>query len=128
MEGCAKSFRVPALDGIRAYAIAAVVVVHLLGASGVLASADGTELGVWIWGFFGGTIDVFFIISAFVLFLPAVRRGGELGSAGGSGSAAPLDCFRRSWLVIGLMLILVAVVPPGERLRVPVAEGDRRLT
>lgn len=112
MQGSAKSFRVPALDGIRAYAIAAVVVVHLLGSSGVLARADGTGLGVWIWGFFGGTIDVFFIISAFVLFLPAVRRGGELGSARRFWIGRAVRLLPAFLAVMGLMLVLVALVPP----------------
>src|SRR5256885_1448530 len=67
--------RLPALDGLRGYAILAVVVLHVLGASGVLASIEGTRSGVVVWALLGNPIDVFMIISGFVLFLPAVRRG-----------------------------------------------------
>ena len=57
---------------------------------------------------------------------PRSRREGELGSAGwfwigrGRSTASGVP-----GSVIGLTLILVAVIPPGERLRVPVAAGDR---
>ena len=72
--------RIQALDGFRAYAILGVVAVHLLGASGVLASTAGTRLAVAVWAVLGNTIDVFFIISGFVLFIPTVRHRGEFGS------------------------------------------------
>lgn len=114
MKASARSFRVPALDGIRAYAIAAVVVVHLLGASGVLARADGTGLAVWIWGFLGSTIDIFFIISAFVLFLPAARREGALGSAGWFWIGRAARLLPAFLLTVGLTLVLVAVIPPSS--------------
>ena len=66
--------RVQALDGFRAYAILGVVAVHLLGASGVLAATADRDR-VAIWAVLGNSIDIFFIISGFVLFLPTLRHG-----------------------------------------------------
>jgi len=107
-----KSSRVEALDGIRAYAILGIVAVHLLGVSGVLDRADGTDLGVFIWGLLGSTVDAFFMISAFVLFIPAVRRGGEFGGAVSFWIKRGARLFPALWLVLAITLVLAIVHPP----------------
>lgn len=72
-------YRVAVLDGLRAFALGGVVIFHLLGISGVLTTG-GRSWHEWaIWTVFGNTLDIFFIMSGFALFLPVIRRGGEIG-------------------------------------------------
>lgn len=86
--------------------------VHLLGVSGVLDRADGTDLGVFIWGLLGSTVDAFFMISAFVLFIPAVRRGGEFGGAVPFWIKRGARLFPALWLVLAITLALAIIHPP----------------
>ena len=68
--------RIAALDGIRGLAILGVVAMHLLL---IAQSPFGTSpgaAGTITWGLLGNVIDVFFIISGFLVFGPMVRRGG----------------------------------------------------
>jgi peptidoglycan/LPS O-acetylase OafA/YrhL len=111
--------RVPALDGFRAYAILGVVLVHLLGASGVLAATSGTGVAVAIWAVFGNTIDVFFIISGFVLFLPTLRHGGEFGSRTRFWIGRAVRLFPVYWLVLAIMIALLAFGPELYGIGVP---------
>lgn len=110
--------RVAALDGFRAYAILGVVAVHLLGASGVLAVTAGSGLGVAVWSILGNTIDVFFIVSGFGLFLPTVRRGGEFGGKARFWIKRGARLLPAYWLVLAIALLLLAVAPavPGAEL------------
>jgi peptidoglycan/LPS O-acetylase OafA/YrhL len=104
--------RLPVLDGFRAYAIMGIVAVHLLGASGVLGRANGTDRGVVLWSIFGNTLDAFFIISGFVLFLPTVARGGEFGSKLGFWIGRGARLLPGYWLVLTICLLLIVVAPP----------------
>lgn len=103
--------RVHALDGFRGYAIFAVVTTHLLGVSGVLSATAGTRTGVVLWAIFSNSIDAFFIISGFVLFLPAVRNGGDLGSKARFWIGRAARLFPAYWLVlaIGILLLVLGV-------------------
>lgn len=103
--------RVPALDGFRGYAILGVVAIHLLGVSGVLAATSGTGTGVALWAAFSNSIDAFFIISGFVLFLPAVRRGGELGSKARFWIGRAARLFPAYWLVLAIGALLPLLGP-----------------
>ena len=89
-----------ALDGFRAYAILGVVAIHLLGASGVFAATAGTATAVVLWLPLGNTIDAFFIISAFVLFLPVIRRGGAFGSRARFWIGRGVRLFPAYWLAL----------------------------
>jgi len=100
------------LDGFRAYAIMGIVAVHLLGASGVLARTNGADAGVVIWSIFGNTLDAFFIISGFVLFLPTVVRGGEFGRKLDFWIGRGVRLLPAYWLAIALCLLLIAIAPP----------------
>jgi peptidoglycan/LPS O-acetylase OafA/YrhL len=97
---------VRALDGFRGYAILGVVAIHLLGVSGVLEATTGTKAGVAIWAIFGNSIDAFFIISGFVLFLPAVRRGGAIGSKVSFWIARATRLLPAYWLVLAIGALL----------------------
>lgn len=68
--------RIPALDGIRGLAILGVAALHLLlVAQSPIATSPGLQ-GTITWAVLGNVIDVFFIVSGFLVFLPMVRRGG----------------------------------------------------
>lgn len=105
-----ESMRLPVLDGIRAFAILGVVVLHVLILSGVLDGGGGA-FEVAAWGVLGNVIDVFFIITGFVLFLPVVLREGrfpDLRSYAIGRAARLLPAF---WLSLALALLLLAVLP-----------------
>ncbi len=114
--------RVPALDGFRAYAILGVVTVHLMGASGVLGRTQGTDTSVLIWSIFGNSIDAFFIISGFVLFLPTIVRRGDFGSRNAFWVGRAARLLPAFWLVVAITLLLVAVRPPLPDLAFPSPE------
>lgn len=67
--------RIGALDGVRALAIGAIVLLHLLGISGYLSPDRDDTQSHLIWIAVGNTIDLFFVLSGFLLFLPVIRRG-----------------------------------------------------
>jgi len=70
----AKPTYVPAMDGFRGLAVLWIVVLHCWGALGERMPLDGGPLRHFVAsGYFG--LDLLFIVSAFVLFLPAVYDG-----------------------------------------------------
>jgi peptidoglycan/LPS O-acetylase OafA/YrhL len=69
--------RVPVIDGFRGYAAIAVLLFHVTYAAGRPPLDEGIIRSVLISGYMG--VDFFFVISGFVLFLPAVTNGGRLG-------------------------------------------------
>jgi peptidoglycan/LPS O-acetylase OafA/YrhL len=102
---------VAAFDGYRAYGILGTVVAHLLGRSGVIAALAGTWLAHLFHGTLDQFVDILFIISGFVVFLPTVARHGEFGSV-------PWYAIRRAarlvpayWLVLVILLVLTALAP-----------------
>jgi len=112
---------VAALDGFRAYAIAGVVLIHVLLASGVVARTEGSLANTAIWGLLGNVIDAFFIISGFVLFLPVVVRGGDLGGIGRFARGRAARLLPGYWLCLVVALGLVLIVPPFAALGTPSA-------
>ena len=114
---------VPALDGFRAYALLAVVVLHLLGASGALLALDGTDASTVVWGVFGNVIDAFFIISGFGLFLAVVSRRGELGSLADYAIGRAARLLPAYWLSLVAILVLIAIVPPDPDRIIRTVEG-----
>lgn len=104
--------RVPALDGFRAYALLAIVLVHLIGAAGILPELSGTTGGVVLWSVFGNSIDAFFMISGFVLFLPTIARRGEFGSAARFWILRGARLLPAYWLVMAAALLALVLFPP----------------
>jgi len=101
--------RVPVLDGFRAYAILGVVSLHLLLLSKV--AQPGNHAGLIAWGVLGNIIDTFFIISGFVIFLPVVRRAGNLGSVRDFALGRFARLAPAYWLSLAVVLFLLVVVP-----------------
>ena len=72
---------VAAFDGFRALAIGGVVLFHILQVCGALTADSDSALGIALWGILpGGSLTMLFIVSGFVMYLPAAARGGDLGS------------------------------------------------
>jgi peptidoglycan/LPS O-acetylase OafA/YrhL len=107
--------RVPVLDGFRGYAILGVVSLHLLLLSKVVQ--PGTHISLVAWGLLGNVLDVFFIISGFVIFLPVVRRAGNLGSIRDFAIGRAARLVPAYWLSLAVVLLLLAVVPGQAELR-----------
>jgi peptidoglycan/LPS O-acetylase OafA/YrhL len=107
--------RVPVLDGFRAYAILGVVSLHLLLLSKV--AHPGNHAALVSWGVLGNIIDTFFIISGFVIFLPVVRRAGELGSVRDFALGRVARLAPAYWLSLLVVLVLLVVVPNQPDLR-----------
>lgn len=70
--------RVAALDGLRGLAATMVLVYHCWVLGGFAHLDDGWGRAVLGSGYFG--VDLFFVISGFVLFLPVAARRGEFGA------------------------------------------------
>ena len=71
---------VAAFDGFRAFGILGIVLLHVLGYSGVLSAAGRVSFTQLAFGTLGQFVDILFVVSGFVVFLPTVARGGEFGS------------------------------------------------
>ena len=66
-----------------------------------------------VWGTVGNVIDVFFIISAFLLFLPVIARGGEIGSIRSFYVRRAARIYPAYWLSLAVLLVLMAIeLPP----------------
>ena len=111
--------RVRPVNGFRVFALFGVVIIHLIGVSGFFAAHPGSNASVAIWSVFGNSLDIFFIISGFVLFLPVIRRGGELGDKWAFWVGRGARLLPAFWLVLAIMVLLVAIKPPGPDYRFP---------
>lgn len=102
---------VPAFDGFRAIAILAIVALHLVILSGLLsATGDGLFLRL-VQATIGQAIDVLFVISGFVVFLPTVARGGRFGSVRAYAMRRAARLVPAYWAVMALALLALAVIP-----------------
>jgi peptidoglycan/LPS O-acetylase OafA/YrhL len=106
---------VPSFDGYRAYAILFVVLFHIFQVSGVFAAAGDSALGVLFWGILPRSLDVLFIVSGFVIYLPTVVRDGDFGrvSAFALRRAARLVPAYYVTLIIAILLLVVVASSPG---------------
>ncbi len=100
---------VPAFDGYRAFAIMAIVVFHVVHTSGFLDGIGDSSLGgQLIWGTGPQLVDVLFIVSGFVVFLPTVAQGGRFGSVRGYSIRRGARLLPAYWLSLGVMLLVMA--------------------
>ena len=103
---------VPAFDGYRAFAIMAIVLFHTLINSGVVADAGGNWGGQMIWGVLPHLVDVLFIISGFVVFLPTVAQDGRFGDVGSYAIRRAARLLPAFWLSLVVLLVAMALVSP----------------
>lgn len=103
--------RIGAFDGLRALAILTVVFIHLLGSSGVLSAGRDDTIARAIWISVGNTIDLFFVLSGFLLFLPVVRRGSIKGGTLHFYARRAARIQPEYWFCLATILLLIALVP-----------------
>jgi peptidoglycan/LPS O-acetylase OafA/YrhL len=112
---------VPALDGFRALAVLGIVFAHVMLFSGGSVRTAGTvvdelmtlpRLGV----------DLLFVVSGFVMFLPTAARGGHFGSIANFARRRAARLFPAAWVVLAIVALLLAFAPPSERIIVPGGE------
>jgi peptidoglycan/LPS O-acetylase OafA/YrhL len=114
---------VPAYDGYRAFAILAIVFLHVLANSGVVSSAGGGWGGQLIWGTLPHLVDVLFIISGFVVFLPTVAQGGRFGSVSAYAIRRAARLLPAFWLSLVILLALIAILDAAPPFPGPVPIG-----
>jgi len=99
---------VPAFDGYRAFAIMAIVIFHVITNAGVTQRAGGNFAGQLIWGTGPQFVDILFIVSGFVVFLPTVAQGGKFGNIGGYAIRRGARLLPAYWLSLGVMILVMA--------------------
>jgi peptidoglycan/LPS O-acetylase OafA/YrhL len=106
---------VPSFDGYRAYAILGVLLFHVFQTSGAFAAMGDSVPGVIFWGILPRSLDVLFIVSGFVIYLPTVVRDGKFGpvSAFAIRRAARLVPAYYATLLIALLLLASVASSPG---------------
>ena len=112
---------VPVFDGYRAYAIASVVLLHLIVFSGGVQAlgSDSNLFGHVVTATLGQAIDVLFVISGFVVFLPTVARNGDFGGISAYFIRRIARLGPAYWLILLIGLALVAFVSGSPPLDVP---------
>lgn len=103
---------VPSFDGYRAFAILGVVMLHLTMVSGIAAVGTRDISARLIWGTFGHAVELLFIVSGFVVFLPTVARGGDFGGLLPFAVRRGARLLPAYWLILLLTLLLIAVADP----------------
>ncbi len=88
-----------------------VVFMHLIGIAGVLAIGRHDTLSHVIWAFFGNTIDLFFVISGFLLFLPVVRRGRLKDGVLAFYFRRLVRIQPEYWLTLLVLVLMIALIP-----------------
>ena len=101
----------PAFDGFRAFAIFGVVFLHLTQAAG-LTAAGGEMTGRVMWGSLGRAVEVLFIVSGFVVFLPTVARRGTFGSIRSFAIRRGARLLPAYWMSLLVALALIAAFDP----------------
>ena len=116
MEDPGKEFRsssglpiVPAFDGFRAFAIMGVVLLHLITIEQYAAGSSFDA--ALVWGFLGRAVEVLFVVSGFVVFLPTVARGGEFGPVGPYALRRAARLAPAYWLALAITIVLAFVLP-----------------
>jgi peptidoglycan/LPS O-acetylase OafA/YrhL len=101
---------VPAFDGYRGWAVLAVVLFHVLQISGASLTVGDSPLGILTWGILPSSIQVFFIISGFVIYLPTVARNGDFGRTSNFAIRRSARLFPAYYGVLLVALLLLAVL------------------
>lgn len=105
---------VPSFDGYRAYAILGVVLFHVFQVSGVFFSARNSALGLIAWGILPRSLDVLFIVSGFVIYLPTVVRDGDFGRINAFAIRRAARLVPAYYLTLLIALLLLASLKPSN--------------
>jgi peptidoglycan/LPS O-acetylase OafA/YrhL len=101
---------VAAFDGYRAFAILGIVFFHLVGLSGLSSGAGDSLWDEVVVGVGGWLVNVLFVVSGFVVFLPTVARGGQLGSVPAYALRRAARLLPAFWVALALLLALMALL------------------
>jgi peptidoglycan/LPS O-acetylase OafA/YrhL len=99
---------VPVFDSYRAIAILGVAMFHIFQASGVFYRLGDSPAGALPFALLSHTLDVLFIVSGFVVYLPTVVRRGEFGSVRNFAIRRGARLIPAYWLCLGVSLLLIA--------------------
>lgn len=99
---------VPVFDGYRALAILGIVIFHVLISSGVVQREGGSFGGQLIWATGPELVDILFIVSGFVVFLPTVAQHGRFGSVSAYAVRRGARLLPAYWLSLGVMLLVMS--------------------
>src|SRR5215217_7281479 len=113
VPGRATADRLSALDGLRGLAALLVVVYHSWVASSFAAVGGGAVRDVISAGFLA--VNFFFVLSGFVLFLPAARGAGSLGARSAYAVRRIARIVPAYWLALLLALVLFPLLAPAGR-------------
>ena len=102
---------VPSFDGYRAFAILAIVVFHILLNSGVAERAGGSLGGQLIWATGPQFVDILFVVSGFVVYLPTVAQGGRFGSVSAYAIRRGARLLPAYWASLAVMVVVMATQP-----------------
>jgi peptidoglycan/LPS O-acetylase OafA/YrhL len=102
---------VPAFDGYRAFAILGIVIFHTLINSGLVGRVGGSWSGQLIWGTGPQLVDVLFIVSGFVVYLPTVAQQGRFGSVPAYAIRRGARLLPAYWVSLVIMLLIMASQP-----------------
>jgi peptidoglycan/LPS O-acetylase OafA/YrhL len=105
--------RLPALDGLRGLAALLVLVHHSWVASNFPAVGGGAVRDVISAGFLA--VNFFFVLSGFVLFLPAARGAGSLGARSAYVIRRIARIVPAYWLALVLAIVLFPLLAPAGR-------------
>lgn len=111
MSGVRTRERIGPLDGLRALALGGVVIFHLFGIAGVLTAGGDSLHERLIWTIFGNTLDIFFILSGFVLFLPVLNRGGDMGRISEFYLRRLSRIQPEYWLCLVVVVLMIVLIP-----------------
>ena len=84
---------------------------HLIGIAGILSIGRDDTLSHVLWTFFGNTIDLFFVISGFLLFLPVIRRGRLKDGTLAFYFRRALRIQPEYWLTLVVLVLMIALIP-----------------
>src|SRR5262249_55572056 len=101
---------VPSFDGYRAYAILFVALFHIFQITGAFTAAGDSAVGVISWGILPRSLDVLFIVSGFVIYLPTVVRDGDFGSVSAFAIRRTARLVPAYYVTLLVAILLLAVV------------------
>lgn len=101
---------VPSMDGFRAFAICGIVLLHLIASTGM--STDRT-FRIGVYGVLPSMVEVLFILSGFVVFLPTVVHG-EFGSVRPFAIRRAARLLPAYWVAVTVTLLILVTLPTGS--------------
>ncbi len=99
---------IPVFDSYRAIAILGVALFHIFQASGVFGRLGDSAAGALSFALLSHTLDILFIVSGFVIYLPTVARNGEFGAVTNFAIRRGARLFPAYWVCLVVALLLLA--------------------